>query len=183
MLLFRFSSSKAFLNVKVVSGSSSTIRIRLANGDNFSSCCCSCLKKEENNVNLIIINTDGHITGNGLMCKVSVANQLKLDVILCLGENSSSLSDQFRSNLAPESISILHAMSPSLNHNILKSQSERRRQRLNQLQRYITDFGKAEGKITTLSLKKIKFVYRGLTYFKGLDGNDLILISKHNTYE
>jgi hypothetical protein len=37
-----FASSNAFLNVRVMSGSLSTIRIRLVKGDNHSSSCCCC---------------------------------------------------------------------------------------------------------------------------------------------
>jgi polynucleotide 5'-hydroxyl-kinase GRC3/NOL9 len=150
------------------------------------------LKKEEdenkNDVNLIIINTDGYITGNGLICKVSVANELRPHIIICLGENSSSpspLVHHFRSYLSSTNITVTYAMSASSNNIILKRQTERRRQRLNQLQRYIPDFGKVRGKSITLSLKKIKFVYRGLTYFKGLivgrNNDDLILVSKRKT--
>jgi hypothetical protein len=36
LLFFSFSASKPFLNVKVISGSSSTIKILLVNGDSFS---------------------------------------------------------------------------------------------------------------------------------------------------
>ena len=36
ILFFSFSASKPFLNVKVMSGSSSTIKILLVNGDSFS---------------------------------------------------------------------------------------------------------------------------------------------------
>jgi len=148
------------------------------------------LREEEDNVDLIIINTDGYIAESGLIGKISVANKLKPDIIICLSENSCSLWHQLRSNLTSAgntTTSIMYAKSPTTNGgNILKSQAQRRRQRLDQFHRYITGLGKdVRGKTVTLRLKKIKFVYRGLTYFKGLvvqdNNNDLILINKLKT--
>ena len=40
---------------------------------------------------MIVINTDGYVTGDGLAGKIAIANKIKPDVIICLGENASNL--------------------------------------------------------------------------------------------
>lgn len=144
------------------------------------------LKKKKGDfgkVNMIVINTDGYVTGEGLSGKIAIANKIQPDVIICLGENASDFCLQIRTNLRSEKIpTLLNAKSPPATNPIPKLKPERERRRLDQFQRYITDFGKP-GKTKSFSLKKMKFVYKGWTYYKGLviRNNDLILLGKNRT--
>ena len=144
------------------------------------------LKKEKGDsgkVHLIVINTDGYVTGDGLSGKIAIANKIKPDVIICLGENASNFCVQIATNLWSEKIPVfLNASSPPATYPILKSRHERERRRLYQFQRYITDFG-ISGKGKSFSLEKIKVVYKGFTYYKVLvtRNNDLILLGKNRT--
>jgi polynucleotide 5'-hydroxyl-kinase GRC3/NOL9 len=144
------------------------------------------LKKEKGDsgkVNMIVINTDGYVTGEGLSGKIAIANKLKPDVIICLGENASNFGTQIVTKLWSEKIPILlNAISPPATYPILKSRQERERRRLDQFQRYITDFG-ISGKGKSFSLDNIKIVYKGFTYYKVLvtRNNDLILLGKNRT--
>ena len=140
-------------------------------------------KGDSRNVNMIVINTDGYITGDGLSGKIAIANKIKPDVIICLGENTSNLCFQIETKLWSEKIPILlNANSPPTAYPILKSRQERERRRLDQFQRFIIDFG-ISGKAKSFSLEKIKIVYKGLTYYKILvtRNNDLILLGKNRT--
>lgn len=140
-------------------------------------------KGDSSKVNMIVINTDGYITGDGLSGKIAIANKIKPDVIICLGENASNFCFRIATKLWSEKIPILlNANSPPATYPILKSRQERERRRLDQFQRYITDFG-ISGKAKSFSLEKIKIVYKGLTYYKILvtRNNDLILLGKNRT--
>ena len=142
------------------------------------------LKKEKvgsGKVNMIVINTDGYVTGDGLSGKIAIANKIKPDVIICLGDNASNFCVQIATNLWSEKIPVLiNASSPPATNPILKSRQERERRRLYQFQRYITDSG-ISGKGKSFSLEKIKVVYKGFTYYKVLvtRNNDLILLGKN----
>jgi polynucleotide 5'-hydroxyl-kinase GRC3/NOL9 len=144
------------------------------------------LKKEKGDsgkVHLIVINTDGYVTGDGLSGKIAIANKIKPDVIICLGENASNFCVHIATNLWSEKIPVLlKASSPPATYPILKSRHERERKRIYQFQRYITDFG-ISGKGKSFSLEKIKVVYKGFTYYKVLvtRNNDLILLGKNRT--
>lgn len=140
-------------------------------------------KGDSSKVNMIVINTDGYITGDGLSGKIAIANKIKPDVIICLGQNASNFCFRIATKLWSEKIPILlNANSPPATYPILKSRQERERRRLDQFQRYITDFG-ISGKAKSFSLEKIKIVYKGLTYYKILvtRNNDLILLGKNRT--
>ena len=140
-------------------------------------------KGDSRNVNMIVINTDGYITGDGLSGKIAIANKIKPDVIICLGENASNFCIQIATKLWSEKIPILlNANSPPTTYPFLKSRQERERRRLDQFKRFITDFG-ISGKAKSFSLEKIKIVYKGLTYYKILvtRNNDLILLGKNRT--
>ena len=142
------------------------------------------LKKEKvgsGKVNMIVINTDGYVTGDGLSGKIAIANKIKPDVIICLGDNASNFCVQIATNLWSEKIPVLiNASSPPATNPILKSRQERERRRLYQFQRHITDFG-ISNKGKSFSLEKIKIVYKGYTYSKVLitKNNDLILLGKN----
>jgi polynucleotide 5'-hydroxyl-kinase GRC3/NOL9 len=144
------------------------------------------LKKEKvgsGQVNMIVINTDGYVTGDGLSGKIAIVNRIKPDVIICLGENASNFCVQFATHLRSEKIPVLlNANSPPATYPILKSRQERERRRLDRFQRYITDFG-LSGKGNSFSLEKIKIVYKGFTYYKVLvtRNKDLILLGKNRS--
>jgi polynucleotide 5'-hydroxyl-kinase GRC3/NOL9 len=144
------------------------------------------LKKEKGDsgkVNMILINTDGYVTGDGLSGKIAIANKIMPEVIICLGEYASNLCVQIATKLWSEKIPILlNASSPLASYPILKSRQERERRRLDQFHRYITDFG-ISGKGKSFSLEKIRIVYKGLTYYKVFvtRNNDLILLGKKRT--
>ena len=138
------------------------------------------LTKNSCGVNLVVINTDGYVAGKGLGGKIAIANKVQPDIIICLGENASDFSLQIRSKLRLEKLPrLLNAKAPGLNNPILKLKMERARRRLNRFQRHITDFGKF-GLTKIFSLRKIKFVYKGLMYYKAFVTADkhLILLRK-----
>ena len=48
-------------------------------------------------VDLVVINTDGYVTGDGLHCKIAIANLVQPEMIICLGENAPEFCQQIRS--------------------------------------------------------------------------------------
>jgi polynucleotide 5'-hydroxyl-kinase GRC3/NOL9 len=138
-------------------------------------------KEGRSEVNLVVINTDGYITGSGLLGKIAIANKVHPDIIICLGEHTSDLCMLIRagkqSGNAP---CFLYAKSPFSTNPIIKLKKERVQQRLNRFQRYISGFGKP-GKTRSINLRKIKVVLKGLTYYKTFiaSGDHLILVNKY----
>ena len=131
-------------------------------------------------VNLVVINTDGYVAGRGLLGKIAIANKVQPDIIICLGEDAVDFCLQIKNKLQSEKMpKLLNAKSPSSSSPILKLRMERARRRLNQFQRHIADFGKY-GKTRSFCIRKIKFVYKGLIYYKALvtADNHLLLIHK-----
>lgn len=131
-------------------------------------------------VNLVVINTDGYVAGKGLLGKIAIANKVQPDVIICLGENAIDSCLEIRTKIRSEKIpKLLNAKSPLSASLILKLRTERARRRINQFQRHIADFGKF-GKTRSFSLGKIKFVYKGLMYYKAFvtADNHLLLIHR-----
>ena len=59
--------------------------------------------------NICIINTDGYMLNNGIDCKIKMAQEIKPDVVVCLGEDS--VFHIFRSNFLPSIV--LYGKSPS----------------------------------------------------------------------
>jgi polynucleotide 5'-hydroxyl-kinase GRC3/NOL9 len=138
-------------------------------------------KKNSYGVNLVVINTDGYVAGKGLWGKIAIANKVQPDLIICLGENASDFSLQIRSKIRPEKLPrLLNAKTPVSNNPILKLKTERARRRLNQFRRHIVDFGKF-GKTKIFSLRKTKFIYKGLMYYKAFvtADNHLLLVHKY----
>jgi polynucleotide 5'-hydroxyl-kinase GRC3/NOL9 len=140
-------------------------------------------KEDRPEVNLVVINTDGYITGSGLLGKLAIANKVHPDIIICLGEHTSDLcmliKARKQSGNAP---CLLYAKSPFLTNPIIKLKKERVQQRLNRFQKYISDFGKP-GKIRSINLGKIKVVFKGLMYHKIFiaSGDHLNLVNKYWT--
>lgn len=138
-------------------------------------------KKNSYGVNLVVINTDGYVASKGLWGKIAIANKVQPDILICLGENASDFCLQIRSKIRLEKLPrLLNAKSPLSNNPILKAKTERARRRLNQFQRHIADFGKF-GVTKVFSLRKTKFVYKGLMYYKAFvtADNHLLLLHKY----
>jgi polynucleotide 5'-hydroxyl-kinase GRC3/NOL9 len=127
-----------------------------------------------------VINTDGYVAGRGLFGKIAIANEVQPDVIICLCENAIDFCLQIRTKIQSEKIlRLLNAKSPLSTSPIHKLKTERARRRLNQFQRHIAGFGKF-GRTRSFSLGKIKFVYKGLMYYKAIvtADNHLLLVHK-----
>jgi polynucleotide 5'-hydroxyl-kinase GRC3/NOL9 len=140
-------------------------------------------KKDRSEVNLVVINTDGYITGSGLFGKIAIANKVHPDIIICLGEHTSDLCMLMKARKQSEDAPcLLYARSPFLTNPIIKLKKERVQQRLNRFQRFISDYGKP-GKIRSINLGKIKVVIKGLMYYKIFiaSGDHLNLVNKYWT--
>jgi polynucleotide 5'-hydroxyl-kinase GRC3/NOL9 len=140
-------------------------------------------KEDRSEVNLVVINTDGYITGSGLLGKIAIANKVHPDIIICLGEHASDLCMPIKARKQSRNAPcLLYAKSPFLINPIIKLKKERVQQRLNRFQRYISDFGKP-GKIRSINLGKIKVVFKGLIYHKTFiaSGDYLNLVNKYWT--
>jgi polynucleotide 5'-hydroxyl-kinase GRC3/NOL9 len=138
-------------------------------------------KEDRSEVNLVVINTDGYITGSGLLGKIAIANKVHPDIIICLGEHTSDLCMLMKARKQSEDAPcLLYAKSPFSTNPIIKLKKERVQQRLNRFQRYISDFGKP-GKTRSINLRKIKVVFKGLVYYKTSISSDdhLILVNKY----
>jgi polynucleotide 5'-hydroxyl-kinase GRC3/NOL9 len=140
-------------------------------------------KEDRSEINLVVINTDGYITGSGLLGKIAIVNKVHPDIIICLGEHTSDLCMLIKARKQPENAPcLLYAKSPFSTNPIIKLKKERVQQRLNRFQRYIPDFGKP-GKIRSINLGKIKVVFKGLMYHKTFiaSGDHLNLVNKYWT--
>jgi polynucleotide 5'-hydroxyl-kinase GRC3/NOL9 len=134
-------------------------------------------------VNLVVINTDGYVTGDGLHCKIAIANVAQPDTIICLGENSPDFCQRIKSRLWSEKApQLLSTKSPQSLRPLIKLREERRERRIEQFQRYISDFGRG-GRTRSFGLRRIKFIYKGLAYNRAFvaAGNQLILLQKNRT--
>jgi polynucleotide 5'-hydroxyl-kinase GRC3/NOL9 len=140
-------------------------------------------KEDRSEINLVVINTDGYITGSGLLGKIAIVNKVHPDIIICLGEHTSDLCMLIKARKQSENAPcLLYAKSPFSTNPIIKLKKERVQQRLNRFQRYISDFGKP-GKIRSINLGKIKVVFKGLMYHKTFiaSGDHLNLMNKYWT--
>ncbi|MGA7542747.1 MAG: Clp1/GlmU family protein [Nitrososphaeraceae archaeon] len=140
-------------------------------------------KEDRSEINLVVINTDGYITGSGLLGKIAIVNKVHPDIIICLGEHTSDLCMLIKARKQSENAPcLLYAKSPFSTNPIIKLKKERVQQRLNRFQRYISDFGKP-GKIRSINLGKIKVVFKGLMYHKTFiaSGDHLNLVNKYWT--
>jgi polynucleotide 5'-hydroxyl-kinase GRC3/NOL9 len=106
---------------------------------------------------ICIINTDGYILNNGIDYKVRVAQELRPDLVVCLGEVSLFNTFRARFGLSP----ILFGKPPS---NVIKSRIDRSQRRLNQFQRYMLEEKDSRSNIISKSLNEVKFVFKGKLY-------------------
>ena len=133
-------------------------------------------------VDLVVINTDGYVTGDGLHCKIAIANLVQPDMIICLGENAPEFCQQIRSRLWSEKPILLSIKSSQAIRPLIKLRAERGRRRIEQFQRYIADFGRA-GRTRSFSLRRTKFIYKGLVYYRALvtASERVVLLRKNRT--
>ena len=134
-------------------------------------------------IDLVVINTDGYITGGGLLGKIAIANKVRPDTIICLGEDTPDpcmlIKDGTQSEFVP---SLLFASSPISTDPIIKLRKDRVRRRLSRFKNYLSEFGK-HGKTRSVHLRKIKVVYKGVMYYKifSPSADYLILVNKYGT--
>jgi polynucleotide 5'-hydroxyl-kinase GRC3/NOL9 len=118
------------------------------------------LRKVRSFCDICIINTDGYIQNNGINYKIKMANALRPDFVVCLGE--VSVFNRFRAKFV--SSPVMYGKSTI---NTIKSKIDRNKRRLNQFLRYTLE--EKDGRrsdVTFKDLKEVKFVYKGKTYSK-----------------
>jgi polynucleotide 5'-hydroxyl-kinase GRC3/NOL9 len=140
-------------------------------------------KENLSKIDLVVINTDGYITGSGLLGKIAIADKVRPDMIICLGEDTPDLCVLIKSGIQSEFVpSLLYAGSPVSTDPIITLRKDRVRRRLNRFRNYLSEFGK-HGKTRSIHLRKIKVVYKGVMYYKIVSpsGDYLILVNKYGT--
>lgn len=142
------------------------------------------IKKENlSKIDLVVINTDGYTTGSGLLGKITIANKVRPDVIICLGEHTPDLCELIKAGTQSEYVPrLLEASSPFSLNPIVKLRKERVQRRINQFRNYIPVFGNY-AKRRSIYLKKANVVYKGLLYYKIFSTSNeyLILVNKFRT--
>ena len=141
------------------------------------------VKENLSKIDLVVINTDGFITGSGLLGKIAIVNNVRPDIIICLSEGTSDLCMLIKAGIQSEFVpSLLHASSPISTDPIIKLSKDRVRRRLNRFRNYLSEFGKY-GKIRSIHLRKIKVVYKGVMYYKIVNHSKdyLILVNRYGT--
>jgi polynucleotide 5'-hydroxyl-kinase GRC3/NOL9 len=132
-------------------------------------------------IDLVVINTDGYITGSGLLGKIAIANNVHPDIIICLSEGTPDLCMLIQAGIHSKFVpSLLYARSPLSTVPIIKLRKDRVRRRLNRFRNYLSEFGKY-GKTRSIHLRKMKVVYKGVMYYKIVSpSNDkLLLINRY----
>lgn len=122
----------------------------------------SILKEFSTFCEICIINTDGYILNKGIDYKVRMAQELRPDLVVCLGE--VSIFDSFRGKLIPSG-SVLYGKSPN---NTVKSRIDRSQRRLNQFLRCVSEENEGKGNIISKSLEEVTFMHKGKIYSRVL---------------
>src|SRR5919198_1420508 len=124
--------------------------------------------------NVCIINTDGYVLNDGTNYKIRMAEEIKPDVIVCLGQYS--IYQIFRRNFL--SSLVLYGRSPI---NTIKSKIDRKQRRLSQFSRYVSGNDKRHA-IVSVNVKEAEFIYKGKTFHKSqLRYGILHLMNRNNT--
>ena len=130
---------------------------------------------------MVVVNTDGYVAGEGLYCKIAIANAVQSNIVVCLGENAPDICKQLRSSIQLAKVPLILSPKAKLAtyRPIMKLRSERERRRAEQFQRYMTSCGKEIG-IKGFSLRKIRFVHKGLLYHSAFFkiGDHITLLGK-----
>ena len=122
--------------------------------------------------NVCIINTDGYVLNDGTNYKVRMAQEIKPDVIVCLGQYS--IFQIFRRNFL-SSLVLYGRRSPI---NTIKSKIDRKERRLSQFSRYVS----GNDKSYPIRIKQAEFVYKGKIFHKSqLNSGILHLMNRNNT--
>jgi polynucleotide 5'-hydroxyl-kinase GRC3/NOL9 len=140
-------------------------------------------KENPSKVDLVVINTDGYITGSGLLGKIAIVNRVRPDIIICLGEDTGNLCTSIKAATQSEFVPrLLYASSPVSAGPIIKLRKDRVRRRLNRFRNYLSEFGKY-GKIRSIHLTNLNVVYKGVLYYKIVShsGGYLILVNRYGT--
>jgi polynucleotide 5'-hydroxyl-kinase GRC3/NOL9 len=140
-------------------------------------------KEKLSKIDLVVVNTDGYITGSGFLGKIAIANNIHPDIIICLGENTSYLCKLIKAGMQSEFVpSLLYARSPISTDPNIKLRKDRVRRRLNRFRNYLSEFEKY-GKTRSIQLRKIKVVYKGVMYYKIVihSKDHLILVNRYRT--
>ena len=124
--------------------------------------------------NIVIINTDGYVLRNGIDYKIGMAEEIKPDVVVCLGQYSvfQIFQRNFSSSIA------LYGKSPV---NAIKSKIDRKQRRSSQFLRYISG-SDGNNAIVSIKMKETAFVYKGKTYQRSRLGRygTLYLMNSNN---
>ncbi len=120
----------------------------------------SILKHFRSSCGICIINTDGYILNKGIDYKTKMVEELRPDLVVCLGHASicESLRERFISTTQ-----VMCGNSPS---NTLKSKTERSRRRLNQYLRYLPREDNTKSNIISKNLQQVKFMFKAKWYYK-----------------
>ncbi|MDQ3838492.1 MAG: hypothetical protein M3297_04400 [Thermoproteota archaeon] len=134
-------------------------------------------------IDLVVVNTDGYIFGDGICSKIAIANAIHPDMIICLGENAPNFCQVIRSRLGSKKLPLLMSTrldQPWSYRPTVKSRTERIKRRSEQYQRYLADLIR-EDNAKSFSLGRIKFVHKGLTYHRAalVSGERFILLRKN----
>ena len=124
--------------------------------------------------NIVIINTDGYVLRNGIDYKINMAEEIKPNVVVCLGQHS--VFRIFQRNLS--SSIALYGKSPI---NAIKSKIDRKQRRSSQFLRYISG-SDGNHAIVSIKMKETTFVYKGKTYQRSRLGRNgtLYLMNSNN---
>jgi polynucleotide 5'-hydroxyl-kinase GRC3/NOL9 len=129
---------------------------------------------------ICIINTDGYVLKNGIDYKIRMAQEIKPDAVVCLGQYS--VFRIFRRNFL--SSIVLYGKPPI---NTIKSKVDRKQRRLTQLLRYVAgNYGSHA--IVSIKTNEITFVYKGKMYHRSqlgrygifylMDRNNIVQIQR-----
>jgi polynucleotide 5'-hydroxyl-kinase GRC3/NOL9 len=124
--------------------------------------------------NVVIINTDGYMLRNGIDYKISMVEEIKPDVVVCLGQYS--VFQIFQRNFSASIV--LYGKSPI---NAIKSKIDRKQRRSSQFLRYISGSDRNDS-IVSIKMNKTAFVYKGKTYQRSRLGRygTLYLMNSNN---
>ena len=134
-------------------------------------------KENLSKIDLVVINTDGYITGSGLLGKIAIVNNVHPDIIVCLGWGTPDHCVMIKAGIQSKFVpSLLYARSPISTDPTIKLRKDRVRRRLNRFRNYLSEFGKY-GKTRSIHLREVKVVYKGVMYYKIVShSNDYLLL-------
>jgi polynucleotide 5'-hydroxyl-kinase GRC3/NOL9 len=115
------------------------------------------LLKIRNQGDICIINTDGYFLDKGVTYKLRLAQELRPDLVVCLG--LGDVYDVFKAKSS--SSMILHGKSPA--SNLIKSRIDRNQRRQAQLLRFVSD-DYDTNKLLSKELKHVDLVYGGIIF-------------------